>query len=73
MATHALPGYVSGRHRLERSDRLHCRRIAAIDQVLTRRSRRWLRYLRPTGRHTWTWLVRTGGHPKPAFALILSL
>ncbi|MBA3417947.1 MAG: hypothetical protein H0U09_04450 [Geodermatophilaceae bacterium] len=73
MTTHALPGYVSGRHRLARPDRVHCRRIAAVDAALTRRSRPWLRYLRPAGRHTWGWLTRTGGQPKAAFALILSL
>lgn len=73
MARHALPGYVSGRHRLSRPDRVHCRRIAAVDDVLSRRNRPWLRYLRPAGRHTWAWLTRTGGHPKAAFALILSL
>ncbi|MBA2552466.1 MAG: hypothetical protein WKF47_14240 [Geodermatophilaceae bacterium] len=73
MARHALPGYVSGRHRLERPDRVHCRSFAAVDAVLARRSRPWLRYLRPAGRHTWTWLTRTGGSPKTAFALILSL
>lgn len=73
MARHGLPGYVSGRHRLERPDRVHCRNIAAVDAALSRRGRRWLHYLRPAGRHTWGWLTRTGGQPRTAYALILSL
>lgn len=73
MARHALPDHVRGRHRLQRPDRVHCRRIAAVDAALSRRGRPWLRYLRPAGRHTWEWLTRTGGQPKTAFALILSL
>ena len=73
MAKHALPGYVSGRHRLARPDRVHCRRIAEIDSLLAQRGRQWLRYVRPAGRHTWAWLTRTGGQPKGALALILSL
>lgn len=71
MARHARPPHTTGRHRLGSPQLVHCRSLAAVDSRLRRRS--WRMSFRPAGRHTWTWLARTGGHPKTAFALILSL
>lgn len=73
MGRHTLPAYMSGRHRLERPDRLHCRLMPAVAARLQRR--RWARLAAfgRQGRHTWAWLARSGGQPRPAFALILSL
>jgi hypothetical protein len=34
---------------------------------------RWLFAAPPTGRHTWTFLAGSGGRPRTAFAIILSL
>jgi hypothetical protein len=34
---------------------------------------RWLLDSAPTGRHTWSFLAHSGGRPRTAFAIILSL
>ena len=34
---------------------------------------RWLFQVPPTGRHTWSFLAGSGGRPRTAFAIILSL
>ncbi|MGI8532954.1 MAG: hypothetical protein ACR2KN_08120 [Geodermatophilaceae bacterium] len=73
MARHARPGNVCGRHRRGRADRVYCREIEAVDRALSHRRVRWVHYLRPARRHSWAFLARTGGNPRAAFALILSL
>jgi hypothetical protein len=34
---------------------------------------RWLLDSSPAGRHTWSFLAHSGGRPRTAFAIILSL
>jgi hypothetical protein len=34
---------------------------------------RWLLASSPAGRHTWSFLAHSGGRPRTAFAIILSL
>ncbi len=68
MARHARPPRTAGRHRLGTPQLVHCR---ALTTIAPRRT--WRLSFRPAGRHTWAWLARTGGRPKTAFALILSL
>jgi hypothetical protein len=34
---------------------------------------RWLLDSAPAGRHTWSFLAHSGGRPRTAFAIILSL
>ncbi|MGY1763392.1 hypothetical protein ACI79G_03320 [Geodermatophilus sp. SYSU D00779] len=34
---------------------------------------RWLSATAPAGRHTWQFLANSGGRPRTAFAIILSL
>jgi hypothetical protein len=34
---------------------------------------RWLSVTAPAGRHTWQFLATSGGRPRTAFAIILSL
>lgn len=72
MGRHTLPAHLSGRHRLSRSDRVHCRRNPAVAELLNTRSGPSLAWLR-AGRHTFGWLSRSGAAPRPAFVLIMSL
>ncbi|RBY76704.1 hypothetical protein DQ238_16625 [Geodermatophilus sp. TF02-6] len=70
-----------GRHRLDRPTGVRCTDLPAVRERLERtgaaRSRnaftRWLTATAPAGRHTWQFLAGSGGRPRTAFAIILSL
>ncbi len=69
MGRHTYRGRTVGRHRLQRSGGIRCYEILAVS--LYRRVHDLP--ARRTQRHSWAFLTRTGGTPRPAFALILSL
>jgi hypothetical protein len=71
-----------GRHRIERSSGVRATDIPAVRErlQLDRRGEqqrnaflRWLFPTAPAGRHTWNFLATSGGRPRTAFAIILSL
>jgi len=69
MGRHTSRGRTAGRHRLDRSGGIRCYEIQAVSRfrrVHELPARRSLR-------HSWAFLARNGGTPRPAFALILSL
>ena len=71
-----------GRHRAGRSTGVRCTELPGVSERLQLTERgtqhrssflRWLFSGSPTGRHTWSWLAHSGGRPRTAFAIILSL
>jgi hypothetical protein len=71
-----------GRHRLGRTAGVRCSDLPAVRERLqldrpgiTQRNAflRWLLATAPSGRHTWSFLASSGGRPRTAFAIILSL
>jgi len=72
-----------GRHRIERAGGLRVTDLPAVRQRLFAEGRdtqpqrnaflRWLLPTAPAGRHTWNFLATSGGRPRTAFAIILSL
>jgi hypothetical protein len=71
----------AGRHRLGTSTGVRCSDIPAVRERMQfqrpappRSSfTRWLFQAPAAGRHTWSFLAGTGGRPRTAFAIILSL
>ncbi|UOY02826.1 hypothetical protein [Blastococcus sp. PRF04-17] len=73
----------AGRHRLGASSGVRVTDIPAVRERMqfqraATRSRhssftRWLFQSPATGRHTWSFLAGSGGRPRTAFAIILSL
>jgi hypothetical protein len=85
---HARPSTTSagrrgpGRHRLEREGGVRVTDLPAVrarlqtERAGTPQRNAFLRWLLPTapaGRHTWNFLAVSGGRPRTAFAIILSL
>lgn len=70
MGRHTTRGRTAGRHRLDRVGGIRCHEIQAVAWFLSARD---LRPARRSRRHSWGFLTRNGGTPRPAFALILSL
>ena len=79
--SHAAPRG-PGRHRLGRTAGVRCSDLPAVRERLqldrpgiTQRNAflRWLLATAPSGRHTWNFLASSGGRPRTAFAIILSL
>jgi hypothetical protein len=71
-----------GRHRVGRPSGVRCSDLPAVRERLqrdrpglTQRNAflRWLLASAPSGRHTWNFLASSGGRPRTAFAIILSL
>jgi hypothetical protein len=80
--TSATAGRGPGRHRIERTGGLRVTDLPAVRQRLFAEGRdtqprnaflRWLLPTAPAGRHTWNFLATSGGRPRTAFAIILSL
>ena len=76
------PAARAGRHRLGASSGVRVSDIPAVRERMQfqrsaapRRSSftRWLFQAPANGRHTWNFLAGTGGRPRTAFAIILSL
>jgi hypothetical protein len=72
----------AGRHRLGTSTGVRVSDLAAVRERMefqrtpvSRRASftRWLFQAPPVGRHTWSFLAGSGGRPRTAFAIILSL
>jgi hypothetical protein len=72
----------AGRHRLGATTGVRVTDIPAVRErmqftrpAVAHRSSftRWLFQAPPTGRHTWSFLAGSGGRPRTAFAIILSL
>jgi len=72
----------AGRHRVGTPSGVRCSDIPAVRDRMqfqrpapTHRSSflRWLFQAPPAGRHTWSFLAGSGGRPRTAFAIILSL
>ena len=71
----------AGRHRLGTPTGVRCGDIPAVRERMqfqrpaaTRSPfTRWLFQAPAAGRHTWSFLAGTGGRPRTAFAIILSL
>ena len=72
----------AGRHRLGSTTGVRVTDIPAVRErmrfqrpAVTARSAftRWLFAAPPAGRHTWSFLAGSGGRPRTAFAIILSL
>ncbi len=71
-----------GRHRLDRPTGVRVTDLPAVRERLERNAPavrprnaflRWLSATAPAGRHTWSFLANSGGRPRTAFAIILSL
>ena len=71
-----------GRHRPGAATGIRCADIPAVRErmqfqrpAMRRRSTftQWLFSAPPAGRHTWSFLAGSGGRPRTAFAIILSL
>jgi hypothetical protein len=71
-----------GRHRIERPNGVRATELPAVRARLQADRRdepqrnaflRWLFPTAPAGRHTWNFLATSGGRPRTAFAIILSL
>ena len=81
--SHAAPGGRGpGRHRAGRTSGVRATDLPAVRERLQFARRddqrrnafvRWLLDSAPTGRHTWSFLAHSGGRPRTAFAIILSL
>ncbi|HEX2074464.1 MAG TPA: hypothetical protein VHF92_11810 [Geodermatophilus sp.] len=73
----------AGRHRLDRPAGVRCTDLPGVRERLMQREGagaqprnaflRWLVASAPAGRHTWQFLAASGGRPRTAFAIILSL
>jgi hypothetical protein len=72
----------AGRHRLGAPTGVRCADIPAVRERMQfqrpaapRRNAflHWLFQAPPAGRHTWSFLAGSGGRPRTAFAIILSL
>ena len=72
----------AGRHRVGTTTGIRCADIPAVrERMQFQRSTpkpahsflRWLFAAPPAGRHTWSFLAGSGGRPRTAFAIILSL
>jgi hypothetical protein len=81
-STRAARRQGAGRHRLGSATGVRCADIPAVrermqfqPQATRRRSTflEWLFQAPPAGRHTWSFLAGSGGRPRTAFAIILSL
>ena len=71
-----------GRHRLDRASGVRASDLPGVRERLAQREAapgprnaflRWLTTSAPAGRHTWSFLAGSGGRPRTAFAIILSL
>jgi len=71
-----------GRHRIARAGGIRVTDLPAVRERLQTERRtqphrnaflRWLLPTAPAGRHTWNFLATSGGRPRTAFAIILSL
>jgi hypothetical protein len=71
-----------GRHRLDRTAGVRASDLPGVRERLAQRETtqgprnaflRWLTTSAPAGRHTWSFLAGSGGRPRTAFAIILSL
>ena len=71
-----------GRHRLGTPAGVRCTDLPAVRERMqfartpVEHRRAFLRWLMPTtasGKHTWSFLAGSGGRPRTAFAIILSL
>ena len=80
-STHAARGG-AGRHRFGTTTGVRVSDIPAVRERMqfqrptaARRASfvQWLFQAPPVGRHTWTFLAGSGGRPRTAFAIILSL
>ena len=85
--SHAAPGGRArgtqgpGRHRMGRAEGVRATDLPAVRERMqfARRAERrnaflsWLLDSAPAGRHTWSFLAHSGGRPRTAFAIILSL
>lgn len=80
--SHARRGQGPGRHRLGRTAGVRATELPAVRErmLFARRGEqnrnallRWLLASSPSGRHTWSFLAHSGGRPRTAFAIILSL
>ena len=78
----ASAGRGPGRHRVGRASGVRATDLPAVRErmqfartgVAHRNSFvRWLLDASPAGRHTWSFLSHSGGRPRTAFAIILSL
>jgi hypothetical protein len=77
----ASAGRGPGRHRLGRTSGVRATDLPAVRERMefARRPQRrnafvsWLLDAAPAGRHTWSFLAHSGGRPRTAFAIILSL
>ncbi|SEL43246.1 hypothetical protein SAMN04515665_112127 [Blastococcus sp. DSM 46786] len=74
--------HAAGRHRLGSASGVRCADIPAVRErmefqrpAVAHRSSllRWMFSTPTTGRHTWSFLAGSGGRPRTAFAIILSL
>jgi len=81
-STRAARRQGAGRHRLGSAAGVRCADIPAVRERMQfprpaprRRSTftQWLFQAPPAGRHTWSFLAGSGGRPRTAFAIILSL
>lgn len=81
-STRAARRQAAGRHRPGAADGIRCADIPAVRERMqfqrpaTRRRGtfvEWLFQAPPAGRHTWSFLAGSGGRPRTAFAIILSL
>ena len=70
----------TGRHRISRASGVRVTDLPAVRERLEHRGvqhrnafMRWLLPTAPSGRHTWNFLAMSGGRPRTAFAIILSL
>ena len=79
--SHARPSAGPGRHRMERAGGIRVTDLPAVrSRLQAERGEqqrnaflRWLLPTAPAGRHTWNFLAMSGGRPRTAFAIILSL
>ncbi len=71
-----------GRHRIGAPSGVRCTDLPAVRERMQfsrtpaehrRAFLRWLLPTAPSGRHTWSFLAGSGGRPRTAFAIILSL
>ena len=76
------PAGARGRHRLDRPSGVRAADLPGVRERLAQREAgarprnaflRWLTTSAPAGRHTWSFLAGSGGRPRTAFAIILSL
>ncbi|WP_409330608.1 hypothetical protein [Trujillonella humicola] len=81
--TPSSPAGSRGRHRLDRPSGVRASDLPGVRERLAQREAadvrprnaflRWLTTSAPAGRHTWAFLAGSGGRPRTAFAIILSL